>query len=1207
MALPGTAVMAEGNKTYRPEFESADAIKYQTPTTESDGNVLIIWNDDGYAQWGVDIAETDICGYQHTISRFFGRNIMKKTITFLLTLTLAILSICPTGFAEDGLEKDAPEYNQNAAVGKYLLSFFPDGGGVYVGTDVGNQGAKGTAIWNSNASVEWDVYIAESGTYDFVLDSYVASTICKPWLYIDGILTADNFTLTKGSDDYTIKCKDTIAVEIPIKKGAHKIKLFNSANLPNGFRSETFIGDTLILTKSGEYPLSPLGSEYEYNADEYSAASSGITTEDGMVHMSDSEWLEFRYRADKEEAYAVSANILSEMGAGITVEILNKSFSLNSNGYIELGHILIPPGDGIIRITACGTVVFKNLKFKKLTPGYDSGDSDIGVCTEFENYASAADVEKFKIWDYASAGNGKIVGSQPGAAAVYNDINIPEDGMYKLIVVASSPEGSTAKFTVNGDEAEIMGTLTSSGGEWHNYIENDLGIVQLSAGIKTISYTNLSGDVNLDCFQFEKIDTLFDAYSCFTGDTAVLDNRKIPRGTDSFTVYFTDKIKSTDNAAVCLSDRDEEIPIRYSIKENELEIMLKKTLDFSKEYTLKISGISGEYASMQGMYDVCFSTGDENEDDGVSSTKIEEKIITYEQVCISGTVVSSKNIGIEGRKVMLDVSGPNDFTESQSDAAVTEKDGKFKIEYDIPDGCSMGKYSFTVKSEYADDVTIELIYLSENDENALLGALNNTTDSAAVDEWFKTNIVNIGVDYNSDISTFNTHDVFTRHFVGKEYKNIRELLTDYSRYLSFETINSGNEQMIESILSDENKCAEIGIDYAASAAISTNRAGFIKDIAAFDDMQKPDRFVDEYNKTLNKWLAKEFEKADVSLELPDVNAYVGMGVTVPVNFSAAQSDVIEVALKIKCSNADIIKSLNVLGINADKVTLSNEDGENTILAELVDNSELKDFGNLQFTAPAAGNYKISFYGTVKFQKNDVCFETNILPKEINISVTKKTSYSQPSGSGGGSGGGSVPPIEPTEPPVKEPDKDGAFAFCDLEDVSWAEDSINYLLSKRIIAENEEKRFYPNRFITREEFVKMIITAIGAEDLNADTDFQDVHKGSWFYSYVASAQKNGIVVGDDSGNFGVGQNITRQDMAVILSRTLTLAGYVQNYDGTALYADDDEISEYAKASIYNMRKLGIMNGVGENICAPHENATRAMAAKLICGMMKVVGR
>ncbi len=1121
---------------------------------------------------------------------------MKKTITFLLTLTLAILSICPTGFAED---------NQNVLSGEYLLSFFPDGGGVYVGTYVGNQGAKGTAIWNSNASVEWNVNITESGTYDFVLDSYVASTICKPWLYIDGILTADNFTLTKGSDTYTVKCRDTIAVEIPIKKGSHKIKLFNSANLPDGFRSEIFIGDTLTLTKTGEYPLSPLDSEYEYNADEYTAASNGITSEGGAVNMSDGEWLEFRYRADKEEVYAISANILSETGAGITVNIPNKNFSLSGNGYIELGHVLIPSGDGIIRITADGAVIFKNLKFKKLSPGCDIGKSNIAACVEFENYTSAEDVEKFKTWDYGSAGNGKIVGSQPGAAAIYNDIDIPEDGMYKLIVVASPPEGSTAKFTFNSDEAEITGLLTSSGGEWHNYIENNLGVVQLSAGIKTISYTNLGGNVNLDNFKLEKINTAFDVYSCFAGDTAVLDNRMIPRGTDSFTAYFTNKINSTDNAVVSLSNNDEKIPVRYSVKDNELEIVLEKTLDFSKEYTLRISGISGEYASMQGVYDVRFSTGNETEDDGVSTTKIEDNTITYENVCISGTVVSSKNIGIEGRKVILSVSGTSGFAESQASTAITEKDGKFKIEYNIPNGCSMGKYSFTIKSEYADAVTTELIYLSDNDENTLLIALGDTTDNAAADEWFKTNADNIGVDYNSDISAFNATDVFTRHFVGRKYKNIRELLTDYSKYLCFEKINSGSKHMIESILSDKNKCEEIGIDYAASAAISTNRARFIEDIAAFDDMQEPDKFAAEYNKILNKWLAKEYEKSDVSLELSDISAYVGMGVTVPVDFSAVLSDVVEVVLKIKCSNADIIKSLNTHAINADKVALSNEDGESVVIAEFLDNSELKNVGNLQFTAPGEGNYKIGFYGTVKFKKNGICFVTNILPKEINMSVKRKTGYSQPSGGGGGSG--SAPSVKPTEPPVKEPDTDGEFAFCDLQDVSWAADSINYLLSKGIIAENEEKQFYPARFITREEFVKMIIAAIGAEDFSADTDLQDVPKGSWFYSYVASAQKKGIVFGNDSGNFGVGQNITRQDMAVILSRTLELAGYTQSYDNSSPYADDDEIPEYAKTGIYNMRQLGIMSGIGENTCAPRANATRAMAAKMIYEMMRVVGR
>ena len=47
---------------------------------------------------------------------------------------------------------------------------------------------------------------------------------------------------------------------------------------------------------------------------------------------------------------------------------------------------------------------------------------------------------------------------------------------------------------------------------------------------------------------------------------------------------------------------------------------------------------------------------------------------------------------------------------------------------------------------------------------------------------------------------------------------------------------------------------------------------------------------------------------------------------------------------------------------------------------------------------------------------------------------------------------------------------------------------------------------------------------------------------------------------------------------------------------------DAIADYAKAAVYSLAKMGIVNGVGGNMFAPFDTATRAMAAKVIYGMI-----
>lgn len=53
-------------------------------------------------------------------------------------------------------------------------------------------------------------------------------------------------------------------------------------------------------------------------------------------------------------------------------------------------------------------------------------------------------------------------------------------------------------------------------------------------------------------------------------------------------------------------------------------------------------------------------------------------------------------------------------------------------------------------------------------------------------------------------------------------------------------------------------------------------------------------------------------------------------------------------------------------------------------------------------------------------------------------------------------------------------------------------------------------------------------------------------------------------------------------------------YTINYSGVQKFADDDQISEYAKPSVYFLVKYGVLSGVGNNMFAP-KNSTPAQEA------------
>ena len=52
----------------------------------------------------------------------------------------------------------------------------------------------------------------------------------------------------------------------------------------------------------------------------------------------------------------------------------------------------------------------------------------------------------------------------------------------------------------------------------------------------------------------------------------------------------------------------------------------------------------------------------------------------------------------------------------------------------------------------------------------------------------------------------------------------------------------------------------------------------------------------------------------------------------------------------------------------------------------------------------------------------------------------------------------------------------------------------------------------------------------------------------------------------------------------------------------LFADDDEISDYAKKAVYALRAAGVVSGITDDEFAPKENATRAQAAKIIYSIL-----
>ena len=177
-------------------------------------------------------------------------------------------------------------------------------------------------------------------------------------------------------------------------------------------------------------------------------------------------------------------------------------------------------------------------------------------------------------------------------------------------------------------------------------------------------------------------------------------------------------------------------------------------------------------------------------------------------------------------------------------------------------------------------------------------------------------------------------------------------------------------------------------------------------------------------------------------------------------------------------------------------------------------------------------------------------------------------------------------------------------FDDLTGIDWAKEAIVKLAAKGVVNGVGERKFRPNDFVTREQFVKLIVSAFNVQSAGSAAIFYDVTGNEWYAPYVKASAEAGIVKGMENGNFGVGQYITRQDMAVMLYRCAKKYGYELNTAEEIIeYSDTDKISDYAKEAIDILSKSEVIKGV--NGCVlPTDNTTRAQAAVMIYRMLEI---
>ncbi len=179
---------------------------------------------------------------------------------------------------------------------------------------------------------------------------------------------------------------------------------------------------------------------------------------------------------------------------------------------------------------------------------------------------------------------------------------------------------------------------------------------------------------------------------------------------------------------------------------------------------------------------------------------------------------------------------------------------------------------------------------------------------------------------------------------------------------------------------------------------------------------------------------------------------------------------------------------------------------------------------------------------------------------------------------------------------------------------WAKNDVELMASRHVVTGRTGGGYDPEASVTRAEFAAMIQRTLDLDDLAAPKlAFSDVPAGAWYAGAVAAAANAGIVKGLGDGSFRPDAKITRQEMAVMMTRALELEGKVKvakrgelTDSLMAKYSDRAQIADWAFEASAAMVKDGLLKGRSDDRFAPAANATRAEGATMIKRVMGSLG-
>lgn len=181
---------------------------------------------------------------------------------------------------------------------------------------------------------------------------------------------------------------------------------------------------------------------------------------------------------------------------------------------------------------------------------------------------------------------------------------------------------------------------------------------------------------------------------------------------------------------------------------------------------------------------------------------------------------------------------------------------------------------------------------------------------------------------------------------------------------------------------------------------------------------------------------------------------------------------------------------------------------------------------------------------------------------------------------------------------KLPKEKKELPFTDVKVNAWYYAAVDQMYQEGLMGGTTQTTFSPSTPASRAMLVTILYRLEGEPTITDPTSFPDV-KAKWSAPAIAWAAEHEIVLGYADGNFGPNDEITREQVAVILFRYAQYKGWDTTARGDlSQYSDSGKVHKYAREAMEWAVGTGLTGGRTQDWLAPRETTTRAELAVML---------